>query len=255
MVLLSYSIRGRNVWLRFYRRGITKELEFSRGEAPKLYGLLSRAVASEGGEPGSCWSQQPVKRRLWKSLGVKVGTPSPRQEKKDEDSTPDFLWNPETDLDAVDEAPFRRRPFTSGSVYQWKDLPMDSFTSGKGRQVRPETDRDLAQLTPAANRCHIEPSGYQNRDTIGGTSRGTRFAEATAKRFVKWTQNKKARRQDYSAWKTALKGTTLRTDGGSIPLPTYSPRPTNISKLQSKVRKTQSTPTNWRYHEHSSRYH
>ena len=37
--------------MKFYRRGITKEIEFTRGEAPKLFGLLARAVASAGGEP------------------------------------------------------------------------------------------------------------------------------------------------------------------------------------------------------------
>ena len=54
MIVLSYSIRGRCAWMKFYRRGITKEIEFTRGEAPKLFGLLARAVASAGGEPGSC---------------------------------------------------------------------------------------------------------------------------------------------------------------------------------------------------------
>ena len=55
MIVLSYSIRGKCAWMKFYRRGITKEIEFTRGEAPKLFGLLARAVASAGGEPGSCW--------------------------------------------------------------------------------------------------------------------------------------------------------------------------------------------------------
>ena len=38
MIVLSYSIRGKCAWMKFYRRGITKEIEFTRGEAPKLLG-------------------------------------------------------------------------------------------------------------------------------------------------------------------------------------------------------------------------
>ena len=71
MIVLSYSIRGSKcAWMKFYRRGITKEIEFFRGEAPKLFGLLTRAVASAGGEPGSCWPQHLHSKRLWRSLGV-----------------------------------------------------------------------------------------------------------------------------------------------------------------------------------------
>ena len=88
--------------------------------------------------------------------------------------------------------------FTNGKIYQWIHLPMERVV--RYYLLLPETDRGLAPLTPAANRCHTEPSGYQHRDTIGGTSRGTRSAQARAKRFLKWTQNKKARRQDYRAW-------------------------------------------------------
>ena len=96
-----------------------------------------------------------------------------------------------------------------------------------------------------------KPRGYQNRDTIGGTSRGQRSSQAKTRRFQKWTQNKRSRRRDYRAWKSALKGTTLRTHGGSIPVPPSSPSPTRVERLRSTVRRTQSSPFYWRYHQHS----
>ena len=108
-------------------------------------------------------------------------------------------------------------------IYQWSDFPMESFTSGTDRAhgSKPTSQRhDDPTLPP-----HPKPSGYQSRDTIGGTSRGQRSSQAKQLRFQKWTQNKRLRRRDYRAWKSALKGTTLRTHGGSIPVPPSSPSP------------------------------
>ena len=129
--------------------------------------------------------------------------------------------------------------FTSGIIYQWyRQGPRLKANSQQARlDNRPEDP------TPPLN---PKPCGYQNRDTIGRTSRGQRSSQAKTRQFQKWTQHKRSRRRDYRAWKSALKGTTLRTHGGSIPVPPSSPSPTRVERLRSTVRRTQSSPFNWR---------
>ena len=246
MIVLSHSVRGKCAWMKYYRRGITKEIEFTRGEAPKLFGLLARAVASAGGEPGSCWPQHSTYKRLWKSLGVKLcsrSAPAPEVS----EAGPDHPWNPATDLLASEVSPDQEDSFTNGQIYQWKHLPVvQTGPTARSQSARldDKSDDPTQPLNP-------RPRGYQNRDTIGGSSRGQRSSQAKSLRFQKWTQNKRLRRQDYRAWKSELKGTTLRTHGGSIPLPPSSPSPTRTERLRSTVPGTQSSPYNWRYHQHS----
>ena len=247
MIILSYSIRGRCAWMKYYRRGITKEMEFTRGEAPKLYGLLARAVASAGGEPGSCWPHHSSNKRLWKSLGVKLCSRTATMSKTDGEAGPDHQWNPATDLLASEVTPTQRDSFTSGQIYQWKHLPVVQTGHTAQSQSARLDDRTDDPTQP----LNLKPRGYQNRDTIGGSSRGQRSSQAKLLRFQKWTENKRLRRQDYRAWKSELKGTTLRTHGGSIPIPPSSPSPTRLERLCSTVRRTQSSPSNWRYHQHS----
>ena len=247
MIVLSYSIRGRCAWMKFYRRGITKEIEFTRGEAPKLFGLLARAVASAGGEPGSCWPQHRDNKRLWKSLGVKMHSRPAPEQAEEEEVSPDHQWNPATDLTMSEVSPVQEDSFTNGQIYQWNHLPV--VQTGPTAQSQPaRLDKRRDDPTPPLN---PKPRGYKNRDTIGGTSRGQRSSQAKKLRFQKWTQNKRERRRDYGAWKSALKGTTLRTHGGSIPVPPSSPSPTRVERLRSTVRRTQSSPFNWRYHQQS----
>ena len=243
MIVLSYSIRGRCAWMKFYRRGITKEMEFTRGEAPKLFGLLARAVASAGGEPGSCWPQHSNNKRLWKSLGVKLHTRSAPVQAEEKEVGPDHQWNPATDLMASEVSPAQADSFTNGQSH----LPVVK-TGPTAQSQSARLDKRSDDPTPPLN---PKPRGYQNRDTIGGSSRGQRSSQAKKLRFQKWTQYKRTRRQDYRAWKSALKGTTLRTHGGSIPVPPSSPSPTKAERLRSAVRRTQSSPSNWRYHQHS----
>ena len=247
MIVLSHSIRGRCAWIKFYRRGITKEMEFTKGEAPKLFGLLARAVASAGGEPGSCWPQHGNYKRLWKSLGVKLSSRTAPIQEAAKEEVPDHQWNPATDLLASVVSPTRTESFTNGQIYQWKHLPVVQT----GPTARSQSARLDVTSDDPTQPLNLKPRGYQNRDTIGGCSRGQRSSQAKLLRFQRWTQNKRVRRQDYRAWKSELKGTTLRTHGGSIPIPPFSPSPTRIERLRSTVRRTQSSPSNWRYHQHS----
>ena len=131
MIVLSHSVRGKCAWMKYYRRGITKEIEFTRGEAPKLFGLLARAVASAGGEPGSCWPQHSTYKRLWKSLGVKLCSRSAPAPDAVSEAGPDHQWNPATDLLASEVSPDQEDSFTNGQIYP--DLPMEAFTSGTDR--------------------------------------------------------------------------------------------------------------------------
>ena len=134
MIVLSYSIRGKCAWMKFYRRGITKEIEFTRGEAPKLFGLLA-----------------------------------------------DHQWNPATDLTMSEVSPVRAKTFTNGQIYQWNHLPVvQTGPTAQSQQAR--LDNRLEDPTPPLN---PKPRGYQNRDTIGGTSRGQRSSQAKTRRFQK----------------------------------------------------------------------
>ena len=239
-IVLSHSIRGKGAWMKFYRRGITKEIEFTRGEAPKLFGLLTRAVASAGGEPGSCWPQHLHSKRLWRSLGFQLHSRPALVQADDDKEVPGHYWNPATDLTLSEVSPTRATTFTSGQIYQWKHLPVEQ-TGPTAQSPKALMDNRQDDPTPSLS---PKPRGYQNRDTIGGTSRGQRSSHAKTRRFQKWTQNKRYRRRDYRAWKSALKGTTLRTHGGSIPVPPSSPSPTKVKRLRSTVRRTQSSPSN-----------
>ena len=189
MIVLSHSIRGRCAWMKFYRRGITKEMEFTRGEAPKLFGLLARAVASAGGEPGSCWPQHNNHKRLWKSLGVKLRSRSAPIQAADNEAGPDHQWNPATDLLASEVSPAQADSFTNGQIYQWKHLPVvqtGPTAQSHSARLDKRSDDPTQPLNP-------KPRGYQNRDTIGGSSRGQRSSQAKLLRFQKWTQNKRLR--------------------------------------------------------------
>ena len=186
MIVLSYSIRGKCAWMKFYRRGITKEIEFTRGEAPKLFGLLARAVASEGGEPGSCWPQHRDNKRLWKSLGVKMHLRPALPQAEEDEATPDHQWNPATDLTISEVSPVQESTFTNGQIYQWNHLPVvQTGHMAQSQPARLDKRHDDPTLPP-----NPKPSGYQNRDTIGGTSRGQRSSQAKKLRFQKWTQTR-----------------------------------------------------------------
>ena len=166
---------------------------------------------------------------------------------EEEEVVPDHQWNPATDLTMSEVSPVRANAFTNGQIYQWNHLPVvQTGPTAQSQQARLDDKQD--DPTPPLN---PKPRGYQNRTTIGGISRGQRSSQAKTRRFQKWTQNKRLRRRDYRAWKSALTGTTLRTHGGSIPVPPSSPSPTRVERLRSTVRRTQSSPSNWRYHQHS----
>ena len=147
--------------------------------------------------------------------------------------SPDHQWNPATDLTISEVSPTQEESFTNGQIYQWNHLPVVQ-TGPTAQSQSARLDKRADDPTPPLN---PKPRGYQNRDTIGGTSRGQRSSQAKKLRFQKWTQNKRTRRQDCRAWKSALKGTTLRTHGGSIPVPPSSPSPTKAERLRSTSKK------------------
>ena len=110
-----HAFKGKPVWVRYFRRGCTKELQFTRAESPKLCGALLRAVSSEGGEPGSCWTQFPVDRRPWKQVGVQCkGTSFPKYGKYPTTNLATDLESfPATDLESLEScwaapSPMRR---------------------------------------------------------------------------------------------------------------------------------------------------
>ena len=156
-----HAFKGKPVWVRYFRRGCTKELQFTRAESPKLCGALLRAVSSEGGEPGSCWTQFPVDRRSWKQLGVQCkGISFPKYGKYPTtmyltllgtspqiwNPSPPQIWNPWNPVGQL------RRRCDGSSIYS---------------QHSPDGSRTHFPTARAGHKSHPAPGGYQNRDTIG----------------------------------------------------------------------------------------
>ena len=66
MVVFAYSFYGnQSLWVRYYRRGITSEVETNRSSSPRLSGMMLRSVASRGGGPRSRWTYFQASSRHW----------------------------------------------------------------------------------------------------------------------------------------------------------------------------------------------
>ena len=57
MVVFEFSFYGKNkLWLKYYRRGQSFEMDTDRPTPPRLYGIMLRSITSRGGGPGSRWT-------------------------------------------------------------------------------------------------------------------------------------------------------------------------------------------------------
>ena len=63
MVVFAFSFYGnQNLWVRYYRRGPSSEIETERSSS---YGMMLRSVASRGGGPGSRWTYFRDSSKHW----------------------------------------------------------------------------------------------------------------------------------------------------------------------------------------------
>ena len=68
MIVFDYSFYGKNkLWMKYYRRGLSFEMETDRPASPRLYGIMLRSIAPRGGGPGSRWTYLQAYGRSWKT--------------------------------------------------------------------------------------------------------------------------------------------------------------------------------------------
>ena len=81
MIIFAYSFYGKNtLWLKYYRRGHSFEIETDRSSSPRLYGIMLRSIASRGGGPGSRWTYLQSYGRSWRACAQKDSSNGPGQE-------------------------------------------------------------------------------------------------------------------------------------------------------------------------------
>ena len=67
MIVFDYAFYGRDkLWLKYFRRGTTYEIDTDRSSSTRLCGVMLRSVASRGGGPGSRWTYLHAYGKSWK---------------------------------------------------------------------------------------------------------------------------------------------------------------------------------------------
>ena len=132
MIICAYSFSSSTkLWLKYYRRGSSYELESNRATSPRSYGMMLRSVASRGGGPGSRWTYFHASSGHWKS----GASPAPNH------------------LDSSDRNEWNHLRY--GGV----DTPGDIY-------VMDDADDTMDWHGPQGHKCAAQPSvqcGYQDR--------------------------------------------------------------------------------------------
>ena len=204
MIVFRYAFYGKGkLWLTYYRRGQSYEIETSRPESPRLYGTMLRSVASCGGGPGSRWTYFRSFKPYWPRPSNSMVSPGSAQH-----------------------------------IYDWNHLryegpgPDDIYVS----DVDDEYDDAGPMNLHWDHIGHVGvPCGYQDRRALRGSHRGTRSEASKYRRFTSWKQNQRDSRQDYRIWKSSYKDSTLRTHGDQNPKPLICPKSTAQIRLQSQA--------------------
>ena len=204
MIVFRYAFYGKDkLWLKYYRRGQSYEVDTSRPSSPRLYGTMLRSVASFGGGPGSRWTYFQRFKPYWPRLSDSTDSPSSAQ-----------------------------------NIYHWNHLryagsgPDDIYIS----DVDDEYDDAGLSDQHLDQDCAIGvPCGYQDRRALRGSHRGTRSEASRTRRFTSWKQKQKDSRQDFRIWKSSYKDSTLRTHGDQNPKPLTCPKSTAQIRLQSQA--------------------
>ena len=78
MIIFDYAFYGKNrLWIKYYRRGQSFEIDTDRPTSPRLYGIMLRSIASKGGGPGSRWTYLQAYGRSWKTSARESSSQSP----------------------------------------------------------------------------------------------------------------------------------------------------------------------------------
>ena len=209
MVEVDYSFYGnQNLWIRYYRRGVTSEAETNRSSSPRLYGMMLRSVASRGGGPGSRWTHFRAASKHWT---VRSSPISSTMEHSCNSSTNTYEWN--------------------HLNYEWVN-PLEDIYDIDDEDDRCDWSENLEFQGPPLP----VQSGYQDRCALRGTHRGTRSPDALARRFTHWKSKQVTSRRDFRAWKSHFKDSTLRTHGDQNPKPLVCPKPAVELRLRSQAK-------------------
>ncbi len=212
MIVFDYAFYGKaNLWLRFFRRNVSYELDTCRKDSPRLYGIVLRSVASRGGGPGSRWTYFQQSKRFWRS---KPYDDSLTMESSGQ--TPHIYdWN---------HLRYRDQYGPPDDIYGNDDC--DDFFHSRLDSTAPNWAESFGTVQ----------SGYQNRRALRGTHRGWRSQESSVRRFRSWKFKQQASRRDYRLWKSTFKDSTLRTHGDQNPKPLTCPKPATQLRLQANIR-------------------
>ena len=164
MIVFRYAFYGKfKLWLTYYRRGQSYEIETSRPESPRLYGTMLRSVASCGGGPGSRWTYFRKFRPYWphpSSIMVSQGN--------------------------------------AQHIYDWNHLRYEG--SGPDDIYVSDVDDDYDDAGPdqwdQSGNLGV-PCGYQDRRALRGSHRGSRSEASRTRRFTSWKQHQRGSRQDF----------------------------------------------------------
>ena len=171
MIVFDCSFYGKNkLWIKYYRRGRSFEIETDRALSPRLYGIMLRSIASRGGGPGSRWTYLQTYGRAWKSCARKDYSQNPGHDDQIYSTTDLHYDDPSghDDIYNMDD---------SDDIYIMADFPLD----------------ESAQH-------HSVQSGYQDRRALRGTSRGYRSESAILRRLASRKTKQQEARRDYRQW-------------------------------------------------------
>ena len=132
------------LWLKYFRRGSTSELDTDRATSTRLYGIMLRSIASKGGGPGSRWTYLQAYGRSWKCSAQK-------------DSS--HVHGPQQPIYMMDDL-HHDDPRGHDDIYNMDDSD----------DIYSMADFPLSQETQS----YSVQSGYQDRRVLRGTSRGHR---------------------------------------------------------------------------------
>ena len=209
VIVFDYSFYDKNkLWIKYFRRGSTYEIDTDRSSSTRLYGIMLRSIASRGGGPGSRWTYLQAYGRSWKSSA-------------------------RTDISHVQ--------WQLPPIYSIDDLHYDDpgghddiYNIDDSDDIYNMTDLPLSQSAPD----HSVQSGYQNRRVLRGTSRGYRSEFSFIRRWSSWRNKQQEAPRDFRKWKASAscKDASLRTHGAQNTNPLICPKPAVQKRLISQSR-------------------
>ena len=208
MVVFDYSFYNKNkLWLKYYRRGRSFEIDTDRPSSLRLYGIMLRSIASRGGGPGSRWTYLHAYGRSWKA--------STQQGSAQSQGYQQLIYSM-TDLHYDD-------PLGHDDIYNIDDSD----------DIYIMTDFPVSQTAPT----HSVQGGYQDQRALRRTSRGYRSESSYLRRLSSRKSKQQEARRDFRQWKSRCKDSSLRTHGDQNPNPLICPKPAAQHRFISQSRR------------------